>query len=98
MAFPNTVVEEAWRRSGGNDECRRTYHNHPRCCCKPLVFRKRGSEEKDGWETHHKTADGPYTLSDGKSFVKNATKEPEPTACNLRNWQLNIRPLVVSSV
>jgi len=65
MAFPQSVVDEAWRRSGGNCECRRSNHNHLYVRCnKQLVYENRGKTGQRGcWEAHHITAGGPDVAS-----------------------------------
>jgi hypothetical protein len=61
--FPDSVVKQAWDRSGGKCECKRTGHGHYGRCNKPLVWSKRGKEESGGWEAHHIDSNGPPTLS-----------------------------------
>lgn len=65
MAFPESVVREAWERADGKCECRRsgTGHNHSGRCSKTLAWGSRGAESSLGWEAHHISATGPDTLS-----------------------------------
>ena len=68
MAFPLSVVEAAWRRSGGRCECQRSTCGHGYWRCgKQLDWNARGNDYAyGGWEAHHKTAaavGGPDTLS-----------------------------------
>ena len=68
MAFPLSVVEAAWRRSGGRCECQRSSCGHGYWRCgKQLDWSARGNDYAyGGWEAHHKTAaavGGPDTLS-----------------------------------
>lgn len=64
MAFPESVVEQAWRRAGGRCECRRRTHNHFNVRCnKTLVWANRGREAPGAWEAHHITSSGGDTLS-----------------------------------
>ncbi len=64
MAFPQSVVEQAWRRAGGKCECRRKRHNHYYVRCnKELVWANRGREGRDKWEAHHISSIGGDTLS-----------------------------------
>jgi len=64
MAFPDSVVVAAWKRSGGCCECTRTTHGHAGRCGVRLVWGARGSDKHPGgWEAHHVTAGGPDTLS-----------------------------------
>ena len=54
MAFPENVVEQAWKRAGGKCECKRWPHKHnPVRCGKELVYANRGREGQGRWETHH---------------------------------------------
>lgn len=64
MAFPDYVVEAAWRRAGGRCECERVTHDHGRRRCgKQLVWGNRGREGRGAWEAHHRVAGDPETLS-----------------------------------
>jgi len=64
MAFPESVVEAAWRRAGGRCECRRRSHNHSYVRCnKQLVWDNRGREGRGKWEAHHRNRTGGDTLS-----------------------------------
>lgn len=64
MAFPLSVVQQAWQRAGGKCECKRTICGHTGRCNKQLVWENRGKEGARGaWEAHHITAGGPDTLS-----------------------------------
>ncbi len=63
MAFPQSVIDAAWKRSGGRCECGRASHGHGKTCGKQLVYGNRGREGRGKWEGHHKWADGPDTLS-----------------------------------
>lgn len=62
-AFPDSVVSEAWRRSGGKCECKRTNHGHPGRCGAGLIYTARGKDTPGGWEAHHINANGPDVLS-----------------------------------
>lgn len=56
MAFPDSVVQDAWRRAGGRCECRRRSHNHRYVRCnKQLVWDNRGREGRGKWEAHHRS-------------------------------------------
>jgi hypothetical protein len=59
MAFPPTVIEQAWRRSGAKCECQRISHGHSGRCNKDLVRENRGREGRGKWEAHHKQSGGP---------------------------------------
>ena len=69
MAFSPSVIEAAWRRSGGKCECRRALcNNHGYYGCnKKLDWNARGDDNAPGgWEAHHKigvASGGPDTLA-----------------------------------
>lgn len=65
MAFPESVVKEAWKRARGECECERDQHSHRgKRCGKQLVWENRGKDGARGcWEAHHKVAGGGDTLS-----------------------------------
>jgi hypothetical protein len=52
MMFPESVVEEAWRRARGKCECRRgKLHHHPHIRCdEHLIWANRGRSLRGGWE------------------------------------------------
>ena len=58
MSFPDSVVQAAWRRSGGVCECERSTHMHRSGkCTQRLIWSERGNDVTPfGWEAHHKTA------------------------------------------
>lgn len=52
--FPDDVVRQAWRRSGGRCECTSKSHGHAVPCNKLLVWENRGKDGATGcWEAHH---------------------------------------------
>lgn len=54
MAFPKSVVEDAWRRAKGLCECERRSCGHTGRCNKQLTWSNRGQEGCRGaWEAHH---------------------------------------------
>lgn len=64
MAFPQSVIDDAWSRSGGKCECKRTGHGHTGRCNRTLIYNDRGKDDSSGcWEAHHIDPDGPDTLS-----------------------------------
>ena len=64
MAFPDNVIEAAWKRSGGRCECRRKSHNHSYGRCnKTLSFNNRGRTGWGCWEAHHINSNGGDVLS-----------------------------------
>jgi 5-methylcytosine-specific restriction endonuclease McrA len=65
MAFPQSVVDQAWVDANGH--CER--------CGLELLKGSRGSESKYGWEAHHKTAGGPDTLSNCEILCQRCHKK-----------------------
>ena len=65
MAFPDSVVEAAWKRLGERCECRRSTCGHAGRCSAVLSWTVRGLDRLlgGGWEAHHVTADGPDIAS-----------------------------------
>ena len=64
MAFPENVVEQAWKRSGGKCECKRWTHNYNYTKCDTqLVSAIRGQEGQGRWEAHRINRKGDDTLS-----------------------------------
>ncbi len=63
MAFSESVIDQAWNRSGGRCECGRTSHGHGFICAKSLIKDNRGREEYGAWEAHHINANGGDILS-----------------------------------
>lgn len=62
-AFPQSVVDQAWERSGGKCECQRSTCGHSKRCNKALYKGSRGLDSAMGWEAHHINSNGPATLS-----------------------------------
>lgn len=67
MAFPQSIVDAAWKRAGGKCECTRSTHGHGGRCSKTLSYNNRGKDGAWGaWEAHHivsVAAGGKDTLS-----------------------------------
>ena len=61
--FPQSVVDDAWYRSGGRCECSRTSCGHKVPCRRKLWRASRGKDTKLGWEAHHKNSNGAEVLS-----------------------------------
>lgn len=62
--FPDSVVEQAWVRSGEKCECSRITHTHTGRCNKVLYKHRRGDRDHGyGWEAHHISVSGGDTLS-----------------------------------
>ena len=54
MAFSDDVIQKAWKRTGGDCECKRFEHNHANYrCSNALTFFSRGREGQGAWEAHH---------------------------------------------
>ncbi len=62
MAFSESVIDQAWTRSGGACECKSTSHGHGSPHGKQLVKRNPGREGPGAWEAHHLNSNGPDTL------------------------------------
>ncbi len=64
MAFPDSVVEQAWTRSGEKCECTRVTHGHTGRCNKTLLRSFQGDRNSVyGWEAHHVNSFGGDILS-----------------------------------
>jgi hypothetical protein len=63
MALENSVVDQAWARSGGRCECTCSGHGHSDRCGRELLRDRRGAEPSYWWEAHKKAAGGKDTLS-----------------------------------
>ncbi len=61
--FPESVVEQAWKKSGEKCECTRSTHEHKSRCNKMLLKGSRGRDSTYGWEAHHISSSGGDTLS-----------------------------------
>lgn len=62
--FPDSIVEQAWKRSGG--ECEN--------CGGELHESSQGAESDYGWEAHHVDPSGPNTLSNCKILCQECHK------------------------
>jgi hypothetical protein len=63
MALEESVVDQAWARSGGRCECTNSDHGHSKRCGRELLRDRRGAEPSYRWEAHKKVADGEDNLS-----------------------------------
>lgn len=63
MEIPESVVREAWERSGGRCECRNVRHNHPNIKCdRQLIWENRDIDRSQGaWKICVKPHDGQVT-------------------------------------
>ena len=86
MAFSKSIVEAAWRRSGGKCECGRSTCGHGYRCSKALNWFERGNDKASGgWEAHHKVAvdsGGGDTLSNCEILCIPCHKNTVPTENN----------------
>ena len=65
MPFPQSVIDDLWRRSGGVCECQRTGHDHAGRCTRPLIAHE--------WHAHHVLAEskgGPDTLNNAEALCR----------------------------
>ena len=63
--FPESVVEQAWTRSGGKCECTQTTHGHIGKCNKILYKWRRGERGSIYcWEAHSVSSSHLPTVSD----------------------------------
>ena len=75
MAFPISVVDQAWDRSGGQCECIRKEHEHKGGRCNQELFKvAQGKETPLGWEANHKSAGGPDTVSNCEILCQDCHK------------------------
>ena len=59
MAFVESVVKQAWERSGGQCECRRRTHAHFYIPCgKSLRWETKGQSSYGAWEVHQTKVGG----------------------------------------
>ena len=63
--FSESLVERAWRRSGGACECEKIAHGHIGRCNKMLLKSYRSDQSSAyGWETHSISGQHLDTMSD----------------------------------
>ena len=58
MLFSESIILEAWRRSGGRCECTNDNHGHGDRCSTRLVWTLRGGELGSGWAAARRTTWG----------------------------------------
>jgi hypothetical protein len=66
MEFPTSVVERAWRRSGGRCECTKSNHKHHGRCNMALVWDNRGRGNAGRWEAYSVSSFDRTSTSDCK--------------------------------
>lgn len=70
--FPESIVEQAWTRSGEKCECELTGHGHVGRCNKTLLKSFRGDRDSSyGWEAHSVSGSHLDYLPDCKIFCWN---------------------------
>jgi hypothetical protein len=75
MAFQDSVIDQAWTRSGGRCECTCTEHGHSERCNHELQRERRGAEPSYWWEAHKKVADGDETLNNCEILCQDCFKQ-----------------------
>ena len=75
MAFPDSIVDQAWARSGGRCECNRKGHGHSERCGRELLRDRRGAEPSYWWEACKKAANGDDTLSNCEILCQDCYKQ-----------------------
>jgi len=75
MAFQDSVVDQAWVRSGGQCECTRTDHGHSERCDHELQKDRRGAEPSYWWEAHKKVARDDETLDNCEILCQDCFKQ-----------------------
>ena len=72
MAFPQSVIDQVWRRSGGKCECTQSFCGHQGRCSKILT--------EHNWHVHNKTSvasGGDATLSNCKAICMECNQKYE---------------------
>ena len=75
MGFPDSVVEQAWARSGGRCECTHRGHGHSGQCGHELLKERRGAEPSYWWEAHKKAAGDDDTLNNCEILCQDCFKQ-----------------------
>ena len=75
MALDDSVVDQAWARSGGRCECTNSDHGHSERCGRELLRERRGSDPSYRWEAHIKVTDGDDTLSNCEILCHDCFKQ-----------------------
>ena len=75
MAFQDSVVDQAWARSGGRCECTRKDHGHSGRCGHELQKDRRGAEPSYWWEAHKKVTGGDETLDNCEILCQDCFKQ-----------------------
>ncbi len=73
-SFPQSVVDNAWDRSGSKCECNSSSHSHRNRCSTSLNKGSRGKETAMGWEAHHINSNGASTLSNCEILCQDCHK------------------------
>lgn len=75
MSFSDSVVDQAWTRSGGRCECTLTGHGHSERCGHELLRDRRGAEPSYCWEAHKKVAGGDDSLDNCEILCHQCCKQ-----------------------
>jgi hypothetical protein len=75
MALKESVVDQAWARSGGRCECTDTSHGHSKQCGHELLRDRRCAEPFYWWEAHKKVAGGDDTLINCEILCQECSKQ-----------------------
>jgi len=76
MAFPESVIQDAWRQAGGTCQCRHTAHGHSSRCGHPVWWEHRDDQvNKHGWEAHRIDPDGADTLENCEIVCRRCMKQ-----------------------
>lgn len=78
MAFENSIVDQAWVRSGGRCECTHIDHGHSERCGRELLRDRRGAEPSYWWEAHKKVAGGNDTLNNCEILCHECFEQTRP--------------------
>ena len=89
MAFEDSVVDQAWARSGGRCECTRRGHGHSERCGHELLRERRGAEPSYWWEAQKKAAGGDYTLNNCEILCQDCFKQKRAKkGCEWTIWPM----------
>ena len=77
MAFSEDTVQQAWNRSGGKCECKRTVCGHSGRCNRSLLLGSRGAESEYGWEAHHVNSNGGDSVSNCEILCQKCHKNTQ---------------------
>jgi len=76
-AFEESVVDQAWARSGGRCECTHSDRGHSERCGRELLRDRRGAGPSYRWEAHKKVAGGNDALSNCEILCHECSKQTQ---------------------